>query len=200
MVKLKRWLLLTVPVGLLLALPAQAQDFSRLDMMFGYGNYGIQTLESGSLANDRVSGFLLHTDFALTSWFTFENITGLYGTPDNISAPFGVNTNVTLITNTFGVKLVARDVLDGRITPYVATGFGLGYWRLENLGNKSGSAARYAGGIDINLSDGFAWRIEAGGKTLSKSIYDGAILNGTEISGWNNEFQFTTGIVLRLGS
>ncbi len=199
MVKLRKKLLLAVPVLLLLAAPAHAQDFSRLDMMFGYGNYGIQTLESGTLATDRVSGFLLHTDLALTSWFTFENITGLYGTPDDLSAPFGVNSDVTLITNTFGAKLVARDVLDGRITPYVAGGFGLGYWRLQNLGSVTGVSARYAGGVDVNLSDGFAWRIEVGGLTLSKSIYDGAILNGTEISGWNNDFQFTTGIVLRLG-
>jgi hypothetical protein len=199
MVKPKILLLLFVPVLLLLASPASAQDYSRFDMMFGYGNYGIQTIEGSMLANDRVSGFLIHTDIGLANWLTFENITGLYGTPDNLTEPFGFTDNVTLIANTFGIKLLAREVLDGRITPYVAGGMGVGYWSAERAGGVSGMSARYAGGVDINLSDGFAWRIEGGGLTLSKSIYDGAVLNNMEIEGWQNDFQFTTGIVLRLG-
>lgn len=199
MVKPKKLLLWLVPVLILMALPAGAQDFSRFDMMFGYGNYGIQTIEGQTLANDRVSGFLIHTDIGLMNWLTFENITGLYATPDNLTQPFGFTDDVTLITNTFGIKLLARDVLDGRITPYVAGGMGLGYWSTERAGSVTGTSARYAGGVDINLNDGFAWRVEAGGLTLSKSIYDGAVLNNMEIEGWQNDFQFTTGIVLRLG-
>jgi len=163
---------------LLAAHPVLAQDFSRLDMTFGYGNYGV----SGFQEFERVNGFILHTDVNLTSYFTVENVTGAYRHPGD----------VTLITNTFGVKLVARDVVDGRISPYVAGGLGVGYYS-SNLGSFAGStsANRYAFGIDLNMSEAMAVRFDVGGLRLGSGIYTG---------GGKNAMHVGVGIVFSLGN
>ena len=107
------------------ASPATAQDFSSLDVSFGYGNYGVEDNSSGAtLTTDRVHGFAMHTTFNLMSWLGLENFTGAYA----------LNNDITLITNTFGAKLIARDVLEGRISPYLAGGIGVGYYTSNQTG------------------------------------------------------------------
>jgi hypothetical protein len=170
---------LVVGATLMLARPASAQDFSRLDMAFGYGNYG---LEVGPSTDDRVHGFVMHTDINLVRWFTFENVTGAYSAPADF----------TLITNTFGVKLVARDVLDGRVSPYVAGGFGIGYFSSNVSGGSiSTGAARYGAGIDLNMGDAMAIRFDVGGLALG---------TGYIRDEWQSQINVTAGVVFSLGN
>ena len=172
----KRVVLFLLPV-LFVAPPAGAQDFSQVDISFGYGNYGVESVEG----TDRAHGFAMHTGINLSSWFGFENFTGAYA----------LDNDVTLITNTFGVKLVARDLLEGRISPYLAAGFGIGYYTSNQTGRGfSTSAARYAGGIDINLTGAMAFRIDVGRLALG---------SGVDNDGWRSNLNVTTGIVFNLG-
>ena len=105
-------IVLVLIVLVVVSVPVAAQDFSTLDISFGYGNYGVEDLDTSGtmLTTDRVHGFAMHTTINLASWFGFENFTGAYA----------LNNDVTLVTNTFGAKLIARDLLEGRISPYLA--------------------------------------------------------------------------------
>jgi hypothetical protein len=180
MVKRIALVLLAVVV---LALPAMAQDFSSLDVSFGYGNYGVEDEASGStsLTTDRVHGFAMHTTFNLMSWLGLENFTGAYA----------LNNDITLITNTFGAKLIARDVLEGRISPYLAGGIGVGYYTSNQTGGGfSTMAARYGGGIDFNLNGGMAIRVDVGRLAMGSGLFT---------DGWRSNLSVTTGIVFNLG-
>ena len=173
----KRVVLFLLPV-LFVAQPAGAQDFAALDISFGYGNYGV---EGQGNTTDRVHGFAMHTGINLTSWLGFENFTGAYA----------LDNDITLIANTFGVKLVARDLLEGRISPYLAAGFGFAYYTANQTGQGfSTSAARYAGGIDFNLTGAMAFRVDVGKLALG---------SGVITSGWKSNLNVTTGIVFNLG-
>ncbi len=171
------------------ARPAWSQDFSRFDMAFGYSNYGVNDAREGTLQTGfaipearRVHGFSMQTDINLTRWFTFDYSLGA----------FGQNNNVTLLLNTFGVKLVARDVVDGRISPYVSAGGGFASFRVnEYYGIGGTSALRYAGGIDLNMSPGTALRLEAGRMRLGDNL-------GRR--GGQSDLGVTIGIVFSLGS
>jgi hemolysin activation/secretion protein len=115
----------------------------------------------------------MHTDINLTSYFTFENITGAYKHPGDI----------TMITNTFGVKLIARDVLDGRISPYVGGGFGIGYYQLNSgQGSFSTTAMRYAVGVDLNMSDAAAIRLDFGGMRVGQGLVTGQGQNNAHVA------------------
>ncbi len=166
------------------ARPAWSQDFSRFDMAFGYTNYGVNDLNEGATAavSRRTHGFSMQTDINLTRWFTFEYALGA----------FGQNNDVTLLTNTFGAKLVARDVVDGRVSPYVSAGGGVGSFMSDrsyySLG--STSALRYAGGIDLNMSPGTALRLEAGRMRLGDNLGR---------AGGQSDLSVTIGIVISLG-
>ncbi len=165
------------------ASPAAAQDFSSLDISFGYGNYGVEGVNAAGTAftTDRVSGFAMHTTFNLMSWLGFENFTGAYA----------LENDITLITNTFGAKLIARDVLDGRISPYVAGGFGFGYYTSNRTGGGlSTAAARYGVGVDYNLSPGMAIRFDVGGLALGSGLFS---------NGWRSNMNVTAGVVFNLG-
>ena len=177
----KRLILLLLLFSVL-AWPAAAQDFSTLDVAFGYGNYGTEALQG----TDRVHGFAMHTSLNLASWISFENFTGAYSLPSDI----------TLVANTFGAKLVARDVVDGRLSPYVAGGFGIGYYTSNQTGGGvSTASARYAFGIDFNLSGGMALKFDVGGLALGKGVVGGAFVT----NGWRDAVNVTTGIVFNLG-
>lgn len=178
----KRIALVLLAVGVV-ASPATAQDFSSLDVSFGYGNYGVEDQPAGptSLTTDRVHGFAMHTTFNLMSWLGLENFTGAYA----------LNNDVTLITNTFGAKLIARDVLEGRISPYLAGGIGVGYYTSNQTGGGfSTMAARYGGGIDFNLNGGMAIRVDVGGLAMGSGLFT---------NGWRSNLNVTTGIVFNLG-
>ncbi len=165
------------------SVPVAAQDFSTLDISFGYGNYGVEGLDTSGtmLTTDRVHGFAMHTTINLASWFGFENFTGAYA----------LNNDVTLVTNTFGAKLIARDLMEGRITPYLAGGFGVGYYTSNQTGGGfSTAAARYGGGIDFNLNGGMAFRVDVGGLALGSGVFT---------NGWRSNLNVTTGIVFNLG-
>jgi len=164
------------------AWPAAAQDFSTLDISFGYGNYGVEA-PSGT---DRVHGFAMHTSINLASWFGLENFTGAYA----------MENDITLITNTFGAKLVGRDVMDGRISPYVAGGFGFGYYTSNRTGGGLNTgAARYAVGVDFNLNGGMAIKFDVGGLALGRGVVAGQFVT----PGWRDNINVTTGIVFNLG-
>ena len=180
MVKRSVLVLLAVVV---VAWPATAQGISSLDISFGYGNYGVEEFNAAGMEQptDRVNGFAMHTTIGLLDWFGFENFTGAYS----------LKRDITLITNIFGAKLMARDVLDGRITPYLAGGFGFGYYTSNRTGGGlSSMAARYAGGIDFNISPGMAFRVDVGKLALG---------SGHRTDGWRSNLNVTTGIVFNLG-
>ena len=180
MVKRSALVLLAV---VFVAWPASGQDFSSLDISFGYGNYGVEDAAGGgtSLTTDRVHGFAMHTTFNLMSWLGLENFTGAYA----------LNNDVTLITNTFGAKLIARDVLEGRISPYLAGGIGVGYYTSNRTGGGfSTMAARYGAGIDFNLNTGMAIRVDVGGLAMGSGLFT---------DGWRSNLNVTTGIVFNLG-
>ena len=181
--------LFLLSLALVGARPAWSQDFSRFDMAFGYTNYGVNDIREGSLQLGfpipearRTHGFSMQTDINLTRWFTFEYALGA----------FGQNNDVTLLTNTFGAKLVARDVVDGRVSPYVSAGGGVGSFMSDrsyySLG--STSALRYAGGIDLNMSSGTALRLEAGRMRLGDNLGR---------AGGQSDLSVTIGIVISLG-
>ena len=180
MVKRIALVLLAVVV---VAWPATAQDLSSLDISFGYGNYGVEDRAPGgtSLTTDRVHGFAMHTTFNLMSWLGLENFTGAYA----------LQNDITLITNTFGAKLIARDVLDGRISPYLAGGIGVGYYTSNQTGGGlSTMSARYGAGIDFNLNGGMALRVDVGGLALGTGLFS---------DGWRSNMNITTGIVFNIG-
>jgi hypothetical protein len=182
MVKRFSFILLVLPV-LLVARPASAQDFSRLDLMFGYGNYGVEDVAGTSLTRSRTHGFNMHTDINLTNWFTFENFTGAYSHPGDI----------TLFTNTFGAKLIARDVVDGRVSPYVIAGIGFATFISDQSGGSgSTNAMRYAAGIDLNMSDAAAIRLDVGGLSLGSGILG--------VPGRKRSTNIAVGIVFSLGN
>lgn len=175
--------LLVLVLALMWSRPASAQDFSRFDMGFGYGNYGVEDATPGFTApvSRRANGFVMHTDINLVRWFTFENVLGAYK----------MNNNITLVTNTFGTKIVARDLADGRVSPYVAAGFGFGYFSSNQTGGGfNTSSGRYAAGIDLNMSDAMAVRFDVGGLALSTSI-------GTP--DWHSDLNVTVAVMFRLG-
>lgn len=184
----KRIVLLALPL-MLVSLPARAQDYSMVEVAFGYGNWGTDAdVTNGFLVEDshRVGGFAMHTDFNFTGWFGFDNYLGAYSMPGNL----------TLITNIFGAKVTARDVLDGRISPYVVTGFGVGYYTDNNYGGSlTTSAARYGGGVDINMGDSIALRFDVGGLAVSTSLLE----FGGRDEGWMSKLNWTTGVVFKLG-
>ena len=174
-------LLLLVLVSV--AIPGTAQDFGTLDISFGYGNYGVEALDTNrtALTTNRANGFAMHTTINLISWFGFENFTGAYA----------LDNDVTLVTNTFGAKLIARDLLEGRISPYLAGGFGIGYYTSNQTGGGfSTGAARYGGGVDFNLNRGMAFRVDVGGLALGSGVFT---------DGWRSNLNVTVGVVFNIG-
>ena len=167
---------------LFVAWPASAQDFSRIDVAFGYGNYGVESSDGLQLTTDRAHGFAMQTGINLMSWLGFENYTGAYA----------LDNDVTLITSTFGGKLVARDLIEGRISPYLVAGFGVGYYTSNQTGGGfSTMAARYAGGVDFNLNGAMALRVDVGRLALGSGLFT---------DGWRSNLNVSTGIVFNLGN
>jgi hypothetical protein len=187
----KRIVLLALPI-MLISLPAAAQDYSVLEIALGYGNWGADASESGgNLSTDdtRVGGFAMHTDINFTSWFGFDNYLGAYSMPGDL----------TLITNIFGAKVTGRDVLDGRISPYAVAGFGFGYYSANNFGGSLGtSAARYGGGVDVNMNDAIALRFDVGALAVGTGLTE--IFSGGAIDeGWTSRMNVTAGVLFKLG-
>jgi len=163
----------------LLAIPASAQigdEFPRVEMAFGYANYG----DPSTTTTERLNGFSMHSAINLDSWIGFENYTGAYSLPDD----------VTLITNIFGGKLVARDLVDGRISPYLIAGFGGGYF--TNAGNFH-MAYRIGGGIDFNLTGGMALKVDVSNLAINNIEVGGQL-------GWGTNINISTGLVLNIGN
>jgi len=178
----KRIVLLVLPM-ILLAAPLSAQDYSALEIGFGYANWGAADTPT---TTSRTSGFAMHTNYNLTSWFGVDNYLGVYSFPDA-----GGITDWTAIYNIFGVKLTARDVLGGAVSPFVVAGFGGGSIRSGQLGGGFGStAARYGGGVDFNLNNGFGFRVDASNLAIGNTIWDDA---------WQSNFNLATSVILNLG-
>ena len=178
----KRIVLLVLPI-VLLAMPLAAQDYAALELGFGYANWGASNTPTTTA---RTSGFAMHTNYNLTSWFGIDNYLGVYSFPDA-----GGITDWTAYYNVFGVKLTARDVLDGKISPFVVAGFGGGQISSNNIGGGFGSAAaRWGGGVDFNLSDGFAFRVDASNLAIGNTIFDDA---------WQGNFNIATSVIFGMG-
>ena len=167
---------------LLLGAPAAAQfenDFPRVEVGFGYANYGLPGVGGST---DRLNGFSMHSAINLDSWIGFENYTGAYSVPNDI----------TLITNIFGAKLVARDLVEGRISPYLVAGLGVGYFTSnQGRGGFSELAYRLGGGIDFNLTGGMAFKVDVSNMAI-KDIDVGG--------GWGTNINISTGLVFYLGN
>ncbi len=167
---------------LLLGVPAAAQfedDFPRVEIGFGYANYGLPGVGGST---DRLNGFSMHSGFNLDSWFGIENYTGAYSVPNDI----------TLITNIFGGKLVARDLVDGRISPYLVAGLGVGYFTSNrSRGGFSEAAYRLGGGIDFNLTGGMALKVDVSNLAINNIDVGGA---------WGANLNISTGLVFNLGN
>ena len=174
----KRFALLLLPL-LCLAVPASAQDYPVVEMSFGYGNFSVEDPE-GSGGSARVHGFAMHSGFNFKSWMGIDNYTGAYSVPADI----------TLIVNTVGLKIAARDLIEGRITPYVIAGIGVGYFTSEaTRSGFSTTATSLGGGIDFNLGGGVALRIDASRIGLS---------NGLVTPGWKQNVNISAGLVFNL--
>jgi len=189
----KRIALLVLPI-VCLATPLAAQDYAQLEIGFGYANWGAEAPNSmlTALESHRVSGFAMHTNYNLTTWFAIDNYLGAYSMPEApipIQGGF-VTLKPTAIYNLFGVKLTARDLLNGAISPFVVAGFGGGSVSEQGYGISS-SAARYGGGVDFNLNGGFALRVDASNLAVSKTLYD--------TSSWSSDFNLATSIIFKLG-
>lgn len=175
----KRFVLLLLPV-LCLAAPARAQEYPVVEMALGYGNYSVEST-SGSGGSARINGFAMHSGFNFKSWLGIENYTGAYSVPEDI----------TLIVNTVGLKVAARDLIEGRITPYAVAGFGVGYFTSDVTRSAfSTTAYRLGGGIDFNINGGMAFKVDAGFIGLG---------NGLVTPGWKRNLNISTGIVFNLG-
>jgi hypothetical protein len=176
----KRILRLVLPM-VCLAAPLAAQDYAQLELGFGYANWGTDTSPT---TTDRVHGFAMHTDYNLTSWLAIDNYLGAYSFPS-----FGTTFDFTAIYNVFGIKLTARDLLDDRVSPFVVAGFGGGTVSDRGVGFSS-SAARYGGGVDINLNDGFAFRVDASSLAVGQNFVTSA---------WSSNFNLATSVIFKLG-
>ena len=172
---------LFVPILLIMAttLPAMAQedDFARVEMGFGYANYGLPA--SGGVI-DRIHGFSMHSGLNLDSWLGIENYTGGYSAGNDI----------TLIANIVGVKLIARDLISGRISPYLVAGLGGAYFTSNNRSGFSAMTTRFGGGIDFNLTGGMALKVDVSRLAINSVDPDG---------GWASNLNISTGIVFNIG-
>jgi len=191
MVKRIAWLL--VPM-VLLAAPLGAQNYTSLELGFGYANWGadVPNAQFTGIESRRMHGFAMHQTINLTSWFAIDNYLGAYSYP-SIDLPTQSGTvtlKPTAIYNVFGVKLTARDLLDGAISPFVVAGFGGGSVSDRNRGvGFSSAAARYGGGFDINLNEGFAFRVDASNMAVGRSFVS---------TGWSSDLNVATSIILKL--
>jgi hypothetical protein len=186
----KRIVLLLMPL-VCLAAPLGARDVAQLEIGFGYANWAADVSPAGDMP-DRVHGFAMHTDYNLTSWLAIDNYLGAYSFPE-----FNDTLNFTAVYNVFGVKLTARDVLDGAMSPYLVAGFGGGSVSDQGVGIGS-SAARYGGGVDINLNPGFALRIDATNLAVGERlVFTGAGV-GVD-SSWSSSFNIASSIIFSLG-
>jgi Outer membrane protein beta-barrel domain len=185
----KRILLLLVPL-VFVAMPAAAQDYAELEIGLGYANWaGLAVNSQGTaLENHRIGGFVMQTNYNLNSWFGIDNYLGAYSYPDN-AAGAGY-TDWSAIYNVFGVKLTARDILDGAMSPYVVAGFGGGSISSNQLrAGRSSAAARYGGGIDFNLNDSFGFRLDASNLAIGNTLFSNS---------WSSDFNVAAEIVIKL--
>ncbi len=172
---------LFVPMLFIIAItsPAMAQEdeFARVEMGFGYANYGLPS----SAGTDRINGFSMHSGLNLSSWFGIENFTGAYS----------AGNDTTLIANIVGAKLVARDLVSGRISPYLVGGIGAAYFTNSNSNSGfSAAATRFGGGIDFNLTGGMALKVD-----VSRLAINNIDVGG----GWASNMSISTGIVFNIG-
>lgn len=192
----KRTLLRALPIMFvvtflvtLLPAPLAAQDYAQLEIGFGYANWGAEgpNAQLTAIETRRVHGFAMHTNYNLTSWFAIDNYLGAYSFP-SIPTQFGTF-DPTAVYNIFGVKLTARDLLDGAISPFVVAGFGGGSVSDQGRGFSS-MAARYGGGLDFNLNDSFGFRVDASNLAIGDTLVGDA---------WSSNFNLATSIILKLG-
>ena len=182
----KRVVLLLLPL-MCLASPLQAQDYAGLEIGFGYANWGVDIPSfTGPPTTERSSGFAMHTNLNFTSWFGIDNYLGAYSFPTESL----IGENLTAYYNVFGVKLTKREVLGGRISPYVVAGFGGGTVTTRQGFGFSSAAARYGGGADFRLSDGFALRVDASNLAIGNNLVDDS---------WSSNFNLATSVIFGLG-
>ena len=165
--------------GLLLAIPAMAQDeYPRVQTSMGYTNLSFPDFATGDTAHH--SGFANQTGFNLTRTWGLENYMGIYG----------LGNGVTLISDLFGGKATYRA---SRFAPYALAGLGIGYFtQSTSFGTAAQStfATRFGAGVDVPINDSLAWKVE-----VSRM---GFHLRTSPDSGWTSGTNITAGIVFTL--
>lgn len=145
MVKMVK-LCLTIGLLIVFAAPAFAQDFPKLVVAPGYGNFNLKGISG------RHSGFTLGTDYNFKPNLGADLFTGYYS----------LGSNTTLYTNTFGLTTTLRK--NEHILPFGTAGFGFGsLTQSTSLGIAQGKAmaTRVGGGFDIPFHDSMAFRFDA---------------------------------------
>lgn len=83
------------------------------------------------------------------------------------------------------MKLIARDLISGRISPYPVAGLVGAYFASNNRSGFSAMATRFGGGIDFNLTGGMALNVDVSRLAINNVDPDG---------GWASNLNISTGI------
>jgi len=141
---------------MVVSVPAFAQDdYPRVEMSIGYSNIGFNgipqlTCLPGQCKSTRHSGFTSTQGFNFKSWLGVENMLGYYGLGNNLS----------MLSNTFGLKAAFRG--GGPITPYGVAGLGGGSLFSERSGGGAGGFnTRLGVGFEYGAADGMRFRVDA---------------------------------------
>ena len=173
-------ILVVVCFVLVLAVPALAQDdYPKVEMAMGYANLGFPSLTTVDKI-DHHSGFATHMSFNLSKNLGFENYTGIYG----------MGQGVTLISNIFGGKIMARFP---RVVPFVVGGLGVGYFTQSSQGyvsSASSFAVRYGFGADVPMNDSMGIKIDVSRVGMGNPFF------GNRTTNWN----ISTGVVFTLSN
>jgi hypothetical protein len=102
-------------------------------------------------------GLWIDPEWNPVPWLSLENYVGIYYFPGN----------VTVLADIPGGKLVARNLFDSPMSPYLVGGLGIGLFKDPNgfLGGRGALSAsaigRYGLGTDVQLSRQWAFRLDA---------------------------------------
>ena len=168
----------------------QDVDYPEIEVAAGYANLtfpfevsalGPHVLSGPAFPDRHYSGGFVNFNWNRRPWFALENYLGVYKLGD-----------VILITDIPGTRLAARNIFAGRVTPFVLGGFGVGVFTervstftiAKSTYTHWSPAARYGAGMDVQLNEGLAMRVEAGRMTF-------------RVTRWLTDWNISPGLVFR---
>ena len=166
--------ILVACVGLLLAIPALAQDdYPKIQTSMGYANLSFPDVTGATTSTGHHSGFANSTGLNLSRNFGVDNYMGLYS----------LGTGTTLIADFIGGRATYRAA---KIAPYALAGIGFGYFTASTAygyGAQSSFATRYGAGVDVPINDVLSWKVEVSrmGFHLQNPVTGGSWSSGTNI-------------------